>query len=348
VDRFLIGGISEVMVGRGLLAGGLLPEQEGRRSAAVVAQPGSASIAERIAVDLVRTGLRAPMRVLPDGDAAKTLAVAEDVYGWLSAERIGRGDSLVAVGGGALTDVAGFVAATYLRGIEAVYVPTTLLGAVDASIGGKTGLNLEGKNLVGAFRHPARVIIDVAVLEALPEHLLREGCAEALKTGLIGDGALLDLLASTGLDADLGEVVRRSVAVKAAVVNRDPTEQGERAHLNYGHTVGHAVETATGCSHGHAVAVGMVAAGRASALVLGFPDEERQTTALERLGLPVTAVGRDGAAPEAGVVLGLMEKDKKRDHTGLRMVLLEAVGSPRVVHADAATVGAALEAVGIA
>jgi 3-dehydroquinate synthase len=249
---------------------------------------------------------------------------------------------VLGVGGGALTDAAGFVAATFLRGVEAVFVPTTLLGAVDASIGGKTALNLGAKNLVGAFHHPARVVVDADILDALPETLRREGSAEALKAGLVGDPGLVALYERDGSGADLAEVVRRAVAVKAAIVGRDPREQGERAHLNYGHTVGHAVEVAGGLGHGPAVAVGMVAAGRAAALLAGFAGEERQRAVLERLGLPVAAPGLARAA-----VLRLMGQDKKRTGSGLRMVLLEDVGRPRLEAVGAATVEAALAAVGI-
>ena len=246
------------------------------------------------------------------------------------------------MGGGALTDAAGFVAATYLRGLESIYVPTTLLGAVDASLGGKTAVNLGAKNLVGVFHHPARVVVDADLLDALPVVLKREGAAEAVKAGLIGDPGLLDLFEQDGMEADLEAVVHRALAVKAGVVERDPLERGERIHLNYGHTVGHAVEVVCGLRHGVAVAVGMVAAGRASARLLGFTAEERQRDLIGHLGLPVAV---PGAA--AGAVQDLVRLDKKRDATGLRMVLLEALGAPRVEHVDSATVEAALEAIGV-
>jgi len=343
VERLRVGDACDVLIGRNLLdAPTVLPERPGRAAAAVLAQPGSERAARTVVEHLEGAGVRSPLRVLPDGEAAKTSEVAADVWSWLAEERIGRADTLVGVGGGALSDVAGFVAATFLRGIEAVTVTTTLVGAVDAAIGGKTALNLGGKNLVGVFRHPTRIVIDLSILETLPEPLIREGAAEALKTGMVGDPALVGLYERDGLLADLGEVVRRSVAVKAGIVNRDPTEQGERAHLNYGHTIGHAVERAAGMPHGWAVAVGMVAAARASHRLLGFEDEERQRAILERLGLPT-------AAPpvRASEVRYLVELDKKRDAAGIRMVLLEAVGAPRVRHVDSATVDAALAAVGI-
>ena len=339
-----VAGATTVVVGRGVIdAATVVGERAGRALVAVLAQPGEpARVGEALAAELRAGGLPAELRVLPDGEAAKTLAVAEGVYGWLADLGFTREDTVLAVGGGAATDLAGFVAATFLRGVEAIYVPTTLVGAVDAAIGGKTGVNLGAKNLVGAFHHPQRVVIDADLLDGLPLVRRREGAAEALKAGLIGDPALVALFERDGLQADLAEVVRRAVAVKAAVVGRDFRERGERAHLNYGHTIGHAVEVAAALGHGPAVAVGMVAAGRAAALVAGFGEEARQRAVIARLGLPVSAPGADPA--EVRRLLGM---DKKRDAAGLRMVLLEQVGRPRLEHVAAATVEAALAAVGI-
>jgi len=339
-----VAGETTVVVGRGILdAATVLGDRPERRRVAVLCQPGEPARLARALARAVRAGGGAAAgRVLPDGEAAKTLAVAGAVYEWLAGLGLGRQDTVLGVGGGALTDAVGFVAATFLRGVEAVFVPTTLLGAVDASIGGKTALNLGAKNLIGAFHHPARVVVDADVLDALPETLRREGSAEALKAGLVGDAGLVALYERDGSGADLAEVVRRAVAVKAAIVGRDPRERGERAHLNYGHTVGHAVEVAGGLGHGPAVAVGMVAAGRAGALLAGFTGEARQRGVLERLGLPVSAPGLGRAA-----VLRLMGQDKKRTGAGLRMVVLEDVGRPRLEVVGAATVEAALAAVGI-
>jgi len=343
VERLEVAGHTEVIVGRGVLdASTVLGDREGRRIAAVFTQPSVATGARRLAAEIDGAGLQTGVRVLPDGEEAKTLAEAEACYRWLGDLGVTRGDTVVAMGGGALTDAAGFVAATYLRGLESIYVPTTLLGAVDASLGGKTAVNLEAKNLVGVFHHPARVVVDADLLDALPVALKREGAAEAVKVGCIGDPGLLDLFEQDGVEADLEAVVHRALAVKAGVVERDPLERGERAHLNYGHTVGHAVEVVCGLRHGVAVAVGMVAAGRASARVLGFTGEERQRDLIGHLGLPVAAPGAD-----AGAVRELVGRDKKRDATGLRMVLLEAFGAPRVEHVGSATVEAALEAIGV-
>jgi 3-dehydroquinate synthase len=306
----------------------------------VVTQPGAAPIAARVAAALGADGWAVEVFQVPDGEAAKTLEVAAVLYRRGNALGLTRGDTIVAVGGGAVTDLAGFVAATYLRGIEAVYVPTTLLGAVDAAIGGKSGVNVEGKNLVGVFRHPRRVVVDTDLLAALPAALWQEGLAEVVKAGYVGDPGLIDLLQRTGLAAPRDEVVERAIAVKAAVVEDDFREAGRRMVLNYGHTIGHAVEVACGLSHGAAVAVGMVAAASASEIELGYADAARQRALIASLGLPVTVAGAGDPR-----VRELMALDKKRDERGLRMVLLAAAGRPEVRHVAAETVDAALAAI---
>ena len=249
---------------------------------------------------------------------------------------------LVAVGGGALTDVAGFVAATYLRGIEVSYLPTTLLGAVDASIGGKTGVNVGGKNLAGAFRHPARVVVDLDIIDALPEGLLREGAAETVKAGFIADEEIIAEYERAGLGAEIDVVVPAAIRVKVETVQSDFTEQGRRAFLNYGHTLGHAVEIAAGVSHGDAVAIGMVAAGAVSAAAVGFAHHERQQEIIGRIGLPVNVPGLERAEVEC-----LMGRDKKRDREGLRMVLLEDFGRPLLRHVDEDLLEVGFAAIGV-
>ncbi len=317
-----------------------IPPRRDRRRVAVLTQPGAETIARELAGNLDEPDV--VVRVLPDRDAAKTLQIAADTYGWLAEMGFSRQDTIVGVGGGAVTDLAGFVAATYLRGVEVVHVPTTLLGAVDAAVGGKTGVNLDGKNLVGAFWHPSRVSIDLEVLEALPVELRREGIAEALKAGVIGDRQLFETFETQGLDAPLEVVVPRAVAVKAAIVTRDFREVGERALLNFGHTIGHAVEVVAGMSHGEAVALGMVAAGRVSEVVGGFQEASRLRRVIETLGFAVTT---EGLARED--VLRLLAKDKKRDLAGLRMVLLRAIAEPELKNVGAAEVEAGLRAIGV-
>ncbi len=309
MERFLIGEGSEILIDRGLASGEVLPLRGDRDKVAVLTQPGAGPIANLVCAGIDTAP--AQQMVLPDRDLAKTLAVAEAAYEWLAELGVTRHSTVVGVGGGSVTDLAGFVAATYLRGIEVVHVPTTLLGAVDAAIGGKTGVNLGGKNLVGAFYHPTRVVIDLDVLDQLPLELKREGMAEVLKAGLIADPVLLAELESGGMQADLNLAVPRAVAVKAAVVGEDFREKGIRETLNYGHTIGHAVEIAGGFAHGHAVAIGMVAAGRIAEELLGFREAERQLQAIAGLGLPVRSAGVSREQ-----VLEVLARDKKRDAAG--------------------------------
>jgi 3-dehydroquinate synthase len=230
-----------------------------------------------------------------------------------------------------------------LRGIEVVHIPTTLLGAVDAAIGGKTGVNLRGKNLVGAFHHPSRVVVDLTVLESLPLPLKQEGLVEALKAGLIADPELVSLIETAGLDCELSEVVPRAVAVKVRVVEEDFKETGIRAILNYGHTIGHAVEIAGNLPHGHAVALGMAAAGRIAEEVVGFGGLARQNDALTGLGLPLQSPGIARAT-----VLEILARDKKRDASGIRMVLLPVIGRAVVRTVSGPTIDTGLAGIGIA
>lgn len=338
--RFVIPGATEVLVGPWPDA--VLPDRVGRGAVAVFGQPGAAHVADRVVERLDGSGLDVHLRILPDRDGAKELGVIGAAWEWLASCGIGRDDTIVAVGGGALTDAVGFVAATWLRGIEAVYVPTTLLGAVDASIGGKTGINVVGKNLVGAFAHPARVLIDPSVFAGLPAEVYAEGLAETLKAGYLADPELVRLLRADGPAADPAEIVERAVAVKIDVVTEDFTERGRRAILNYGHTLGHGIEFAAGISHGAAVAVGMVAAAEVSHRSTGFDARAEHRETLTRLGLPTSIAG-----PSPEEVLALVVHDKKRTSEGIRMVLLEAYGTPVVLPVTDEDLRAGLAAVGI-
>ncbi len=334
--------ISQVVVGRdlnGLVTGTVSTH----RRVAILCQPTTAPLAQMLGGSFEAAGLEVVGSTLPDGEAAKSLSVVEEIYRTLNAAHFTRGDAVVAVGGGALTDVAGFVAGTYLRGVPAYYVSTTLLGAVDAAVGGKTAVNVDGKNLAGVFKHPRKVFVDVDILDALPDRQKVIGAAEALKTGFIADMGIVEAYERAPGDRDLEDIVNRSVAVKVGVVNEDFTEQGRRAILNYGHTIGHAIETAGGLSHGEAVSIGMVAAGWASQHELGFTGADRQQSVLGEVGLPVAA--RADMKPDR--IRALMALDKKRNDDGLRMVLLEAFEAPVVVPADDATVAAAFEGIGL-
>jgi 3-dehydroquinate synthetase len=253
-------------------------------------------------------GIGAPHTVRA-GEVAKTVAGAERLWRSL---RVGRDATLVAIGGGSTLDLAGFVAATYLRGVAWIAVPTTLVAQVDASIGGKTAVDLpEGKNLVGAFHWPTRTVIDTAFLETLPEEERANGLAEVVKAGLLAGEALWEL--------PVDEQVRRCASFKAAVCLRDPLDRGERGQLNLGHTFAHALEAASGYSlpHGRAVALGLVAALRLSGL-------EREAGEIrELLGAEPAVVDRDAA-------WRALLRDKKSVHGRLRLVLLERPGAPRL------------------
>ncbi len=335
-----VAGETEVVIGPDLPRP-LLPERDGRARAAILTQPAPTDIALEVAQQLKAEGLACEVIGLPDREEAKTLAVAESVYEALARFGLARQDTVVGVGGGSVTDLAGYVAGTWLRGVESVNVPTTLLGAIDASIGGKTGVNIGGKNLVGVFWHPSRVAIDVDRLSRLPGYIIREGMAEAYKNGLVGDASLAATIERSGMEADIGEVVSKAVAVKADIVSRDVRETGDRVFLNLGHTIGHAIEFASSLSHGESVALGMVAAVRISEKLAGFEHSERVIEAIDHLGLPTQVDGLELAR-----VLDLLGRDKKRDAEGLRMVLLRDIAEPYLTHVDGHDLEVGLSAIG--
>ncbi len=332
---------TDVFVGPGF-PNPLLPERRGRRTVVVLTQPAATPTAMKVAEEIRVDGTFCEVVGLPDREEAKTLAVADSVYHAMAALGLTVEDTVVGVGGGSVTDVAGFVAGTWMRGIEVVHVPTTYLGAIDASIGGKTGLNVGGKNLVGIFWHPTRVVVDTDILKRLPLSLVREGMAEAYKSGLVGDATLADLIDGQGLGAPTDEIISRALSVKALLVEQDPSDRGLRAVLNFGHTIGHAIEFASTLSHGESVSLGMVAAARLSEKREGFRFADRIEATLSGLGLPVSIGGVD-----RNRLLDLVRMDKKRDAEGVRMVLLKAVGEPVVTHVDAADIGYALDSIGL-
>ena len=337
----IVAGVTEVIVGRGMPAN-ILPTRSGRVRVAILTQPAATDVAVRVSSQLTEQGLLCELIGLPDRDAAKTLEVASTVYETLARFGLSRHDSVIGVGGGSVTDLTGFVGGTWLRGVEVVHVPTTLLGAVDASIGGKTGVNIGGKNLVGVFWHPTRVIIDIDLLQALPSYLLREGMAEAYKTGLVGDPELVDLIREDGMRAPLRDVVERSIAVKAKLVGEDEREAGVRAFLNFGHTIGHGLEFASSLSHGDSVGLGMVAAAHLSERLTGFTGARDVTATVEKLELPIRATGID-----SNRVMDLIGRDKKRDARGARMVLLNDIAEPRLIHVTEDELRLGLAAIGL-
>lgn len=321
-----------VIVGSELMSriASLATAPEHARRVALITHPDLGTVAKDVTTSYESAGLEVTTFDVIPGESSKGLNVAGNLLSAFARAGIQRGDLVAAVGGGVICDLAGFVASIYHRGIAAVHVPTTLLAQVDAAIGGKTAVNLpEGKNLVGTFHQPRAVVCDISMLHSLPDPEFVSGLAEVIKYGFIQDSGLLDLIerdAASVLARDetiLEEVVTRSVAIKAAIVAADERELGPRSLLNYGHTIGHALEHARrgALRHGEAIALGMMAAAYC-AFDLGFVDDtivERHRSVLGRLGLPVSvAVAYDELAP-------FLQRDKKaRD--GARFVLLRAVG----------------------
>lgn len=323
----------DVVIGRGL-RDELCRVLTGTRTVALIHQPTVADTAEALRSALAEAGVDAHRVELPDAEDAKTLSVVGFCYRVFGEIGMNRSDVVVGLGGGAATDLAGFVAATWMRGVRVVQVPTTLLGMVDAAVGGKTGINTEtGKNLVGAFHEPAAVLADLATLDTLPPDELVAGMAEVVKAGFIADPAILDLIeADPAAAVDprgpvLAELVRRAIAVKAEVVAADLRESHLREILNYGHTLAHAIERHEGYRwrHGAAVSVGLVFAAELArhAGRLDGPTADRHRAVLTALGLPVRY--RAGALPE---LVDAMRMDKKARAGTLRFVVLDGLAKP--------------------
>ncbi|NNG41267.1 3-dehydroquinate synthase [Flexivirga sp. ID2601S] len=338
-----VGDDYDVVIGHGVLeqVPSLVPD--GALRVLIAHAPVMTAVAESLAEQLTARGLQPTLAALPDAEAAKTSAVAAELWSLLGEQGFTRSDAVIALGGGATTDLGGFVAASWLRGVPVVQVPTTVLGMVDAAVGGKTGINIpEGKNLVGAFHPPAAVVCDLDLLRTLPRADLIAGLAEVVKCGFIGDPEILRLAAdpdaATDVDGDmLPELIARAVQVKADVVAADLKESSLREILNYGHTLAHAIEQVSGFAwrHGDAVAVGMVyaaeLASRAGMLEPSVVEEHRK--ALQTLGLP-TAYDDDSAGDAAAAqarweaLRTAMGRDKKTRGATLRFVVLTEVGEP--------------------
>ena len=327
----------DVVVGRGLLAG--LPALLGERVKRVlVVHPRALRLTgDAVREELSTAGFTALTAEIPDAEEGKHIEVASFCWQVLGQNDFTRSDAIVAVGGGAVTDLAGFVAATWLRGIKVIHMPTSLLGMVDAAVGGKTGINTaEGKNLVGAFHPPAGVLADLDTLDTLPRNEIISGMAEVIKCGFIADPAILDLVekdpaaVSDPRSEVLRELIERAIAVKARVVSEDLKEAGQREILNYGHTLGHAIELAERYSwrHGAAVSVGMMFAAELSRSVgrLSDADADRHRNILESLGLP-TSYRRD----RWQALLDGMRRDKKSRGDLLRFVVLDGVARPGIL-----------------
>ncbi len=333
-----------IRIGDGLLHdGALLAKHLRGRHALVVSDEhvsplyGDAVVA---ALQSARPDAQLATLVLPAGEAAKTFDNFNRVIEALAELGATRDACVHALGGGVIGDMAGFAAACWMRGIDCVQIPTSLLAMVDSSVGGKTAIDIpQGKNLVGAFHPPRAVVIDTAVLRTLPPRELRAGLAEVVKYGAIIDAGFIDWLethadALLAMDAGaLSTAIARSCAHKAVITERDPLEHGERALLNFGHTFAHAIEAEQGygsdLNHGEAVAVGMVLAARLSAQLgmATMDDAMRLTTLLEHLGLPV----RIPSGLDADALLARMRLDKKAAADGLRFILWDGIGRARIV-----------------
>lgn len=319
----------DIVIGRGIVQDldQLIPALGAAENVFVLTQARLSDLAARVSPG---EGANVHILLLDEGESAKSLESVGRIYDALAARGAHRHDAIVAVGGGVVTDVGGFAASTFNRGMTLVNVPTTLLGQVDAAIGGKTGINLSyGKNLVGTIYQPSAVVCDIELLGTLPESEFISGLAEVAKYGFIADPSLLDLLLEKGAELRAGdpdllaEVVARSARIKADIVAEDEKESGVRAHLNYGHTWAHAIERAAGYGHvrhGEAVSVGMMAAAYLAAEMelIDEPMVLQHRQVLEAVGLPVTAALSLEQLSEAWL------RDKKFNR-GVRFVLLEKV-----------------------
>ena len=326
----------DVLIGEGLLAGcgGEIAAVTASRRCALVTDSTVAPLyARRVEDSLRQAGMDVCTYVFPAGEQSKTLATYGDILAFLAENRLTRSDFVAALGGGVAGDMAGFAAATYQRGIDYIQLPTTFLAASDSSVGGKTAVDLPaGKNLAGAFWPPRLVVCDCGTFSTLPADTFADGVAETLKHGLIADRDFFDFLMRQPIRDHLPAVVRRNVEIKAAVVAEDEFESGKRKLLNFGHTLGHAIEKCSGytVTHGHAVAVGMVLAARAAER-LGLSPKGTLETVLagnRRYDLPTEC---PYAAQE---LYDAATGDKKRRGGKIDVVVLEEIGRAKTIPLD--------------
>ena len=329
----------DVVIGRSLLNEVSKHIGDAVRKILVIHPVALTATAEALQGTLTNSGYEVLLAGVPDSEDAKRVEVAAFCWGVLGKADFTRSDAIVGLGGGSTTDLAGFVAATWLRGVNFIQIPTTLLGMVDAAIGGKTGINTaEGKNLVGVFHAPSAVIIDIDTLQSLPRHELLASYGEIVKCGFIADERILEILEEDVAKAtdistpEFRELIERCVAIKARVVSEDFRDHGLREILNYGHTLGHAIEHNERYQwrHGAAVAVGMVFVAELAQLAGKLSPEivDRHRTILQSLGLPISY-----RASEFEKLLGTMQRDKKSRAGSLRFVVLEGIGKTSILTA---------------
>ena len=332
----------DVVIGQGLIAqaGALVAPLAGRRPIAIVTEDRVAPLhLAALQAGLAAQGLASVAHILPAGEATKGWAGLTDAVEWLLDAKVERRDIVIALGGGVIGDLVGFASAILRRGVRFVQVPTSLLAQVDSSVGGKTGINTRhGKNLVGAFHQPSLVLADIDLLSTLPARDFLAGYGEVVKYGLLGDGAFFDWLETNGPALAAGDIaarhhaVKRSVQMKADIVVRDETEQGDRALLNLGHTFCHALEAATGYSdrllHGEGVAIGCALAFDLSAR-MGLCAQEtpsRVRAHLRAMGMRTSLSDIPGDLPDADTLIDLMAQDKKVQDGRLRFILARGIG----------------------
>jgi 3-dehydroquinate synthase len=323
----------DVYIGSGLLPfiGHYSSELLGRKKCAVVTDSHVAPLYAQTVLDsLAQSGITATLITVKAGESSKCMSITEDVCRQMLRAGLDRKSFLIALGGGVIGDLAGFAASIFLRGIPFIQVPTTILSQVDSSVGGKTGVNTpEGKNLLGTFSQPSLVLADVDTLSSLPQREYCEGFAEIIKHAAIRDAAMFDLISTVAEDqTGLPELIRRNVTIKARIVEQDEHETtGQRALLNFGHTIGHAIEASAGYGemlHGEAIALGMIAAASLSSQLSGLPPASRAkiVNLIKRFGLPTQLPH----AMTAEAILGHMKHDKKFSEGNIRFVLLRTLG----------------------
>ena len=338
----------DVRIGQGLLAraGKEITALAGPRRVAILTDETVAALhLPALREALAAEGIEATALALPAGEATKNWTALGQATEWLLAQKIERKDLVVALGGGVIGDLAGFAAAILRRGVRFVQIPTSLLAQVDSSVGGKTGINSpQGKNLIGAFHQPSLVLADIDVLDTLTPRDFRAGYGEVAKYGLLGDEGFFEWLEgnATGLASDAAlrqRAVRHSVQMKADIVQRDETEQGDRALLNLGHTFGHALESATGYSdrllHGEGVAIGCALAFELSAK-MGLCSQEapsRVAAHFAAMGMPSRISDIPGDLPDDEALIALMGQDKKVQDGKLRFILAHGIGRAFVTDA---------------
>lgn len=325
------------VIGRGLLLH-VAPALEGSKKALLIAPTALAATAEKLKEVLQDSGVEVLLAEVPSGEDAKRVEVASFCWKIMGQADFNRDDCVIGLGGGSTTDLAGFVGANWLRGVNVYLIPTTLLGMVDAAIGGKTGINTsEGKNLVGSFHLPKKVFVDLDTLETLPRNELLAGMAEVVKYGFIQDPGMLDLVLSNESATDhssavFEDLVTRSIRIKEAITTEDFKESGKREFLNYGHTLGHAIEHAERYKwrHGAAISIGMVFAAELSALSgkLSNDEVDLHRSVFSKLGLPMTY-----RADRWEMLLSTIQRDKKTRSGVLRFVVLDQIGKPSILHA---------------